>query len=267
MNTSPPRFDTPLDVRLACRRDALSVFPSTTIDGFLAVNLVMMDRDHAGEFETFCERNPRACPLIAMTEPGQPFAPATLAADCDLRTDLRSYDVLRDGRNTGSVPEVAGLFNERIVSFLIGSSVSFDGLLAQRGWRAGFGPCIYLTTVECEPVGPFRGPLAVTMRSFPPAIADEVAEFTSHFPRCHGGPICRDRPDELGILDERDQLLPWPGWVPAGEEKLYWACGITPSRVAIAARLPLMIVHTPGNALVTDIPTMSLYEEDVSGSG
>ena len=146
------------------------------------------------------------------------------------------------------------------MTFFIGSSVSFDGLLQERGWALSWGPCIYLTKRQTVPVGPYRGEIAVTMRTFPADIADQVAEFTSHFPRCHGGPIARNDPDQLGISDEYDQHLAWPGQIPADQDRLYWACGITPSRVAVAAKLPLMIVHTPGNDLVTDIQTLDLFE-------
>ena len=73
--------------------------------------------------------------------------------------------------------------------------------------------------------GAFRGKITVTMRCFPPDIAAEVADFTSHFPRCHGGPIAIDDPASLGIADEYDQHLAWPGKSPE-QTKLYWACGI-----------------------------------------
>ena len=205
----------------------------------------MMHQDHARDFAAFCAANPVSCPLIAQVPAGERMAPADLAADCDLTTDLRSYDVLRFGAKTESRDQVKDLFDDQMASFLIGSSVSFDGLLTERNWHPGWGPCIYLTTRMCTPVGPFAGPMAVTMRTFTPAIAEQVAEFTSHFPDCHGGPIAIDDPASLGITDETDQFLPWPGPMPPDQRKLYWACGITPSLVAVAARLPLMIVHTP----------------------
>lgn len=255
-----PRFDTPAAVRLACRANQVPVFPSTTIDGYLCVNLVMMAAEFATDFLAFCRANPVACPLIAHTEPGQRLAPSEIAANCDLCTDLRSYDLITHGEPTGSATDVSEWFRDDTVSFLIGSSVSFDGLLHQRGWAPGWGPAIYLTTQRCVSVGPFAGEVAVTLRTFPPAIAEQVAAFTSHFPRCHGGPLVRDDPMALGISDDDDQHLPWPGAIPTEESRLYWACGITPSRVALAAKLPMMIVHTPGNALVTDVPTMDLYE-------
>jgi len=254
-------FTDPYEVRLACRENRIDFFPSLAVSGYLCVNLVTMDADYADDFAEFCRRNPRPCPLLGTTAPGQTDAPE-FGRDIDLRTDLRSYDVYREGRKVATRQEVGDLFTDRSVSFLIGSSVSFDGLLEERGYPPGFGPCIYLTSMECEPVGRYHGRTAVTMRSYAPAAADAAAELTSHFPKCHGGPIGRNNPAELGIDDEEDHLLPPPQdhGVPTGHDKLYWACGVTPSIVAREAKLPLMMVHTPGNAMVTDVRTESLYE-------
>ena len=47
---------------------------------------------------------------------------------------------------------------------------------------------------------------------------------------------------------------------PEGTDRLYWACGVTPSLAAQQARLPLALSYTPGHALITDIPTESLYK-------
>ena len=249
----------PHEIRLACRENRLDYYPSLAASGFLCLNLVMMDRDYADEFELFCRQNPRPCPLMAVVPAGDKTC-SEFCNNLDLCTDLRSYDVYEYGKKVGSFPDVSNLFNDRMVSFLIGSSVSFDGLLEKKGFKASYGPCIYLTSLTCEPVGDFQGKMAVTMRSYESQVADQVAEFTAHFPNCHGGPLGKNNPQELGIEDESDQLLSSPGWVPEGHDKLYWACGVTSAIVAQQAKLPLMIMHTPGNALVTDISTNSLYK-------
>ena len=33
---------------------------------------------------------------------------------------------------------------------------------------------------------------------------------------------------------------------------MFWACGVTPQAVAVAARAPFMITHAPGHMFVTD---------------
>lgn len=254
-------FDSPLAVRLACRENRLTTYASEALAGFLCVNVVMMDRAYADEFADFCHRNPDSCPLLHVIPAGQTAAPA-FAAELDIRTDLRSYDVIRHGENLGSRPEVSALFTDRTVTFLIGSSVSLDGYLTEQNLGPDWGPCIYLTTRPCRPVGPYAGNIAVTMRAYPATVADQVAERTAHFPACHGGPIARNDPASLGISDETAFFLPArdPAMPDPSLDKLYWPCGITPSLVAKAAKLPLMIVHTPGNALMTDIRTSDLYD-------
>lgn len=261
MAGDPNLFSSPWQVRLACRENRLPGFASEALGGYLCVNLVMMDRRYARDFQDFCEANPVSCPLLHVSEPGDTTAPA-FAADLDVRTDLRSYDVLRDGVKTATRSEVTDLHTAETVAFLIGSSVSLDGYLTSKGMGPAWGPCIYLTDRACVPVGPYRGSMAVTMRAYPRALAAEVAEFTSHFPACHGAPVEKNDPAALGITDELNPFLPWRGggFPDPQHDRLYWACGITPSLVAKAARLPLMIVHTPGNALITDVPTASLYD-------
>jgi len=251
-------YKTPLQVRLACRENRLPKAPYRVLGGYVFVNLVMMDAKYADEFARFCRTNPRPCPLMHTTQPGVTDAPE-FGEDIDLRTDLGSYDILRDGAFSERRQDVTDLFDADTVSFLIGSSVSFDLLFAERGLGASFGPVIFPTRVACEPVGRYRGDMVVTMRSYPPDVADRVAEFTAHFPKCHGGPIGRDNPDELGIEMDKP-LYGREIRVPEGHSMLFWPCGVTPSIVAQAAKLPLMIVHTPGWAMITDVPTESLYE-------
>jgi len=44
-----------------------------------------------------------------------------------------------------------------------------------------------------------------------------------------------------------------------GEEPVFWACGVTPQAVAIAAGVEFMITHAPGHMFVTD-----LLDEDLA---
>ena len=60
--------------------------------GMVQGNLVVLPKEHAEDFRVFCERNPKPCPLIGMTEPGDHSVPA-LGDDIDLRTDLSCYRV------------------------------------------------------------------------------------------------------------------------------------------------------------------------------
>ena len=50
----------------------------------------------AGDFLHFCQRNPKPCPLLAVSKPGEPLLP-TLGDDVDIRSDVPRYRVWRRG--------------------------------------------------------------------------------------------------------------------------------------------------------------------------
>ena len=55
--------------------------------GFLQCNLVVLPAGPAAfDFLLFCQRNPKACPLIEVCEAGS-AVPLSVAPDADLRTD------------------------------------------------------------------------------------------------------------------------------------------------------------------------------------
>ena len=52
--------------------------------GHIQGNLAILPEKYALDFATFCQRNPKPCPLIAVSEAGSTALP-TLAHDFDLR--------------------------------------------------------------------------------------------------------------------------------------------------------------------------------------
>ena len=71
--------------------------PTTGYCGAYAqANLVILPEAYAGDFLKFCMLNPKACPLLAVGEPGQWAIPA-LGADLDIRSDVPAYYIYRDG--------------------------------------------------------------------------------------------------------------------------------------------------------------------------
>src|SRR5215467_3036904 len=64
--------------------------------GFVQANLAILPQALAGDFLQFCQRNPKPCPLIGISPPGDPRIPA-LGEDLDIRTDLPRYRVWRNG--------------------------------------------------------------------------------------------------------------------------------------------------------------------------
>ena len=64
--------------------------------GYVQGNLAILPQALADDFFRFCHSNPRPCPLLAVSEPGDPRLPA-LGEDLDIRTDLPLYRIWRDG--------------------------------------------------------------------------------------------------------------------------------------------------------------------------
>src|SRR4029077_17034936 len=96
--------------------------------GFVQANLVIAPRDVAGDFLLFCQRNPKPCPLLDVTEPGS-YAPAKAAPDADLRTDAPRYRMWRKGELVDELADIRALWRGDFVSFVIGCSFTFEAAL------------------------------------------------------------------------------------------------------------------------------------------
>ena len=84
-------------------------------------NLAILPADLAMDFLRFCQRNPKPCPLVGVSETGDPMLP-TLGNDIDIRTDIPSYNVYRNGELTETIPDINDLWRDDYVAFIIGCS-------------------------------------------------------------------------------------------------------------------------------------------------
>jgi uncharacterized protein YcsI (UPF0317 family) len=264
-DTVRPSFDrnNPVAVRRVARTGAFTGHTSALASGFVQANVAILPKDHAHDFLAFCQRNPKPCPLLAMSDPGDPTLPA-LASDLDIRTDVPSYRIFRDGEMAGDVTDIRDLWRDDLVAFAIGCSLSFEEAILDAGLPLGhierdeIVP-MYLTSIETVPAGPFRGPMVVSMRPFRPADAIRAIQVTTRFPNVHGAPVHIGHPHLIGIEDIGvPSFGPTSAHVAADELPLFWGCGVTPQSVVRAARPPLCITHTPGHMLVTDRRNASL---------
>lgn len=258
------------EFRDACRRGEYTRPTAGAVPGFVQANLVILSREFAFEFLLFCQRNPRPCPVLDVTEPGDP-EPKGVAPGADLRTDLPKYRVYRTGDLADERTEIASLWQDDFVGFLLGCSFTFESALMQAGLpvrhleeTAADGlpknVPMYRTSVPCRPAGRFRGPLVVSMRPFRPADAIRAVEVTGRFPHVHGAPVHLGNPAAIGIGN-----LARPDWgdavtVRPDEIPVFWACGVTPQAVVMESRLPLVITHAPGHMFITDLREEELAE-------
>lgn len=228
--------------------------------GFVQANFVALPRSNALDFLTFCLRNPRPCPLLAVTEPGS-RDPGGVAPGADLATDIPRYRVFRHGVCDDIEPaDVRALWTEDMVGFLLGCSFSWEALLAEKGFpprhfERGCNVSMYRTSVPNRGCGPFRGRLVVSMRPYTPDDVPAVASITEAFPGAHGSPIHWGSPNEIGIDDLSSPDYGDAVDIGPGEVPVFWACGVTPQTAIeeAAAELPLAITHSPGHMFVTDL--------------
>jgi uncharacterized protein YcsI (UPF0317 family) len=232
--------------------------------GHVQGNVCILPSEYAEEFRLFCERNPKPCPLLAMSKPGDPMLPS-LGHDLDIRTDVPRYRVFRDGKQAEDVTDLRALWRDDLVTFVLGCSFSFEQALMEAGLRLryvdeGKNVPMFRTNVDTVPAGRFRGKLVVSMRPFKPAEAIRAVEITSRYPRVHGSPVHLGRPDLIGIADLGKPWAGDPTEVRADELPVFWACGITPQSVVLDAKPSLCITHAPGHMLVTDLENSALAE-------
>jgi uncharacterized protein YcsI (UPF0317 family) len=244
-------------VRAACRAERLKDQTSGLAPGFAQANLVILPRELAGDFLLFCQRNPKPCPLLDVTEAGDPV-PRRAAPTADLRTDLPRYRVWREGRLVAEPPDIRPLWQNDLVSFVIGCSFTFEAALLRAGIpvrhiELGVNVPMYRTNIACQPAGVFHGPLVVSMRPLKPAEAIRAVQITSRYPAVHGAPVHLGLASQIGITDLARPDFGDPVRIADNEFPVFWACGVTPQAVAMAVRPPLMITHSPGCMFVTDL--------------
>lgn len=223
--------------------------------GYTQANLVAVPKEWAWDMLLFAQRNPKSCPVLDVSEPGEPAT--VLAPDADLRTDLPRYRIWRDGELVDEPTEVSAHWRDDLVAFLIGCSFSFEAELIAAGvplrhLEQGRNVSMYRTTLPCRPGGRLSGPMVVSMRPIPGRLVPTAVEVTGRMPAVHGAPVHVGAPADLGIADLGapdfgDAVAPHDGDIP-----VFWACGVTPQAALMASRPPFAITHAPGHMFVTD---------------
>jgi uncharacterized protein YcsI (UPF0317 family) len=249
-------------LRKQCREGAFSGSTSGLAPGYAQANIVILPVEAAFEFIRFCQRNPKPCPLLAVSEPGDPALP-TLGADIDIRTDLPRYRVWRRGELIDEPTRIDDLWRSDFVTFAVGCSFSFEEALSSadvpvRNVHEGRNVSMYRTSIPCQAAGRFHGPVVVSMRPMKPVQAVRAIQITSRFPSVHGAPIHFGDPQAIGIADLQRPDYGDPVSVESGEIPVFWACGVTPQAVIEAAGIEFVITHAPGAMLVTDVKNVDL---------
>lgn len=244
-------------VRLQARSGRLQSPTAGLARGFVQANLAILPKGLADDFLRFCQRNPKPCPLLAVSDPGDVRLPG-LGDDLDVRTDVPLYRVWKNGELVDEPSDVRAHWRDDLVSFAIGCSFSFEEALMAEGIEVrhvaqGVNVPMYRTSIATRAAGPFSGPMVVSMRPFKAVDAIRAIQITSRYPAVHGAPVHIGDPALIGIAD-----LSRPNYgdavrVGADEIPVFWACGVTPQSVVAASRPEFCITHAPGYMLVTDL--------------
>ncbi|NBE52976.1 putative hydro-lyase [Streptomyces boluensis] len=223
--------------------------------GHTQANLIAVPAALAYDMLLFCQRNPKPCPVLDVTDAGAWTTP--LAPGADLRTDLPGYRVWEHGELVAEPTDVTGYWRDDLVAFLLGCSFTFEAALIAAGVpvrhiEEGRNVPMYVTERPCRPAGRLHGRMVVSMRPVPPDRLDTAIRETALYPSFHGSPVHCGDPATLGIADLDRPDFGDAVTVEPGEIPVFWACGVTPQTVVTASRPPFAITHAPGQMFITD---------------
>jgi len=258
----------PAAVRRAIRAGLFREFTNRVAPGFVQGNLVVVPDAFAADFAEYCRLNSQALPIVGRSRIGSPHIPE-LASDLDLRTDVGGYMVFRDGVLTDTPSDIANIWRDDLVAFVLGCSFSFEALLLSHGITLrhldeGNVSAMYVTNLETVPAGPFRGPLVVSMRALRPADAAVAGAISERYPQFHGRPLAIGSPELIGI-DDLSKSYGGHGLTQLRDDErpVFWACGATAQLAALEAKLPLLITHFKAHMVLTDLPIPRPQAEDL----
>jgi len=248
--------------RLRIRAGEFSGTTAGLAPGNVQANLVILPKALAHDFLRFAQANPKPCPVLAVSGPGDPQLPG-LGEDLDIRSDLPRYRVWRRGELVEEPFDLFHVWRDDLVSFALGCSFSFEQALLEDGVELRHLTCgsnvpMYRTNIPCASAGPFTGPLVVSMRPLKPHDAIRAIQITSRFPSVHGAPMHIGLPEAIGIKDlakpDYGDAVP----VKSDELPVFWACGVTPQAVIAEVRPDFCVTHAPGCMLITDLRNTGL---------
>lgn len=258
----PSRAQSAQQVRRKIRSGQWTAHTSGLASDHVQGNVVILPQALANDFLRYCQRNPKPCPVLAVSEPGDTSLPG-LGEDINICTDLPHYRVWRRGEVLDEPTDITSLWRADLVTFVLGCSFSFEHALMQAGLRLrhveqGKNVAMYRTNILTQPAGVFNGPMVVSMRPLLAADAIRAVQITSRFPNVHGAPVHLGNPALIGIADLGEPDYGDPVEIKSGEIPVFWACGVTPQAALRQAQPEFCITHAPGAMLITDLLNQQL---------
>lgn len=214
----------PKDIRKLIREGKITGQTSGMCNGYAQANMAILPKSLAFDFLLFTQRNRKPCPLLDVTEAGNP-EPKLAAPGADLRYDIPKYRIYKKGILTDEVTDLSGYWQDDYVAFLLGCSFSFESPMIEDGLDVR-----HITDHHNVPM-----------------------YITTRMPFVHGAPIHLGNPSAIGIKDIDKPDFGEPSEIKEGEIPVFWACGVTPQAAAMTVKPDIMITHAPGHMFITDI--------------
>lgn len=254
---------TPAQARARIRSGEWQANTSGVASGFVQGNIVILPKQWADDFLRFCQANPKPCPIVGMSDQAGEFLLPSVGEDVDIRTDVPSYKVFRDGKFVDEVSDIRSIWQDDLVTFVLGCSFSFEEALLADGLEVrniseNVNVPMYRTNIECRSAGPFSGTTVVSMRPMTPKDAIRAIQICTRFPSVHGAPLHFGDPVAIGITNINQPDFGDAVTIKEGEVPVFWACGVTPQVALEQAKPPFCITHSPGCMLITDMRNSQL---------
>lgn len=252
----------PYDVRKLIRQEKITTPTAGMCSGYAQANLVILPKKLSYDFLLFTQRNPKSCPILEVSDVGDKKL-KYLGEDIDITSDIPKYRVYENGILTGEYTNIAGLWREDFVSFLIGCSFSFESELIEanipiRHIEENCNVPMFITNIECTPAGIFNGKMVVSMRPLSNENIIKSVLVSGEMPKVHGAPVHIGDPASIGIKDISKPDFGDPVTIKDNEIPVFWACGVTPQSVVMNVKPKIVITHSPGHMLITDVKNIDL---------
>lgn len=252
----------PSKVRELIRNGKIEGNTAGMCKGFVQGNLVILPKKYAYDFLLFANRNPKACPILEVSDMGSKEF-KEMAEGSDLTRDISMYRIYKDGVLHKEASDVSEYMKDDYISFLLGCSFTFEGALMDYGIRIrhiddGKNVPMYKTNLKCKTAGVFSGSMVVSMRPIPYNQVTDAVKITSRYPRVHGAPIHIGKPEMIGIDDINNPDFGDAVDIKENEVPVFWACGVTSQLVAMESKPDIMITHSPGHMFIADIKNTDL---------
>lgn len=252
----------PSEVRALIRKGEITGPTAGMCAGYAQANLAVLPKELAYDFLLFCQRNPKSCPLLEVSDAGSREL-HTIAKGADIATDIPKYRVYEKGVMVEECTDASHLWRDDFVSFLIGCSFSFEAELLESGISVRHieehrNVPMYRTSIDCVPAGIFSGKMVVSMRPLPYDQIVRSVLITGSMPRVHGAPVHIGSPEAIGIRNINHPDFGDSVTIRDGEVPVFWPCGVTPQSVIMNVKPSIAVTHSPGHMFLTDVKNVQL---------